>query len=597
VPNVVGLTESEAAERLGDVRLGVGASGSQVDQETPKDEVIATDPVEGTEVDAGSPVDLVVSGGRESPVVPVVVGLPRSEAEGRLLAEDLQVGAVVRQADESIPEGEVMSSTPVAGTEVAVGSTVDLVVSDGPPPVTVPNVVGMTESAARTELAGAGLGVGDVTPTPSCEVADGIVITSDPGGGTQVKRDSAVALTVSSGELPATVPDVRGRPEAEALATLHDAGFDTTVARQSDEQLPEGAVIATEPSAGSSASTCVAVTVTVSTGPAPVTVPEVAGTAEADARTAIEGRGLTVDPVSHETSCEVAGGVVLRSDPPGGTQVERGSAVGLVVSSGYPQAVVPDVSGRPKPDCRRRWTRREGTRMQPSDLAPGLVLGDGVQLGEGVRLGAHVVIHPGTVVGDGCEIQDGAILGKPPKLARHSTAPRREGEPLVLGAGAVVCARAIVLAGARIGDGAILGDQSFVRERARIGAGTVIGRGSAVDNDVLVGARVRVQTDVYLTAYSVVEDDVFVGPGAMTTNDSTMSRHGSDFSLEGALLRRACRIGGGAVLTPGTEIGEEAYVAAGAVVVRDVPPRAVVMGVPARVVREVGDEDLIERWR
>ena len=210
--------------------------------------------------------------------------------------------------------------------------------------------------------------------------------------------------------------------------------------------------------------------------------------------------------------------------------------------------------------------------MRLSDLAPGLVLGDGVQLGEDVRIGAHVVIHAGTVVGDGCEIQDGAVLGKPPKLARHSTAPRGEGEPLVLGAGRGGLRRrdrARRARGSRAG--AILGDQSFVRERARIGAGSVIGRGSAVDNDVLVGARVRVQTDVYLTAYSVVEDDVFVGPGAVTTNDSTMSRHGADFSLEGALLRRACRIGGGAVLTPGTEIGEEAFVAAGAVVVRDVP--------------------------
>jgi acetyltransferase-like isoleucine patch superfamily enzyme len=225
------------------------------------------------------------------------------------------------------------------------------------------------------------------------------------------------------------------------------------------------------------------------------------------------------------------------------------------------------------------------------------VLGDGVHLGADVRIGAHVVIHPGTVVGDGCEIQDGAVLGKPPKLARHSTAPRELPAPLVLGPGVTVCCAAVAFAGAQVGEGAILGDQSYVRERSTIGAGSVVGRGSAVDNDVVMGARVRVQTGVYLTAYSVVEDDVFVGPGVVTTNDSTMSRHGAGFVLEGATLRRACRVGGGVTLCPGVEIGEEAFVAAGAVVTRDLPPRSVSMGVPARVVRQVSDEDLLERWR
>ena len=235
--------------------------------------------------------------------------------------------------------------------------------------------------------------------------------------------------------------------------------------------------------------------------------------------------------------------------------------------------------------------------LTASPLAPGLLLGAGVEIGPDVRFGAYVVVHAGTVIGAGCEIQDGAILGKPPKLARRSAAAGRPIAPLVLRSGAVVCARAIVFAGAEIGAGAIVGDQAYVRERAIVGAGSLVGRGSAVDNDVAIGERVRIQTDVYLTAFSEVEDDVFVGPAACTTNDDTMSRHGPEYALRGARLRRACRVGGGTVLCRGVEVGEEAFVAAGAVVTRDVPARAVAMGVPARVVREVPDEDLVERWR
>ena len=224
------------------------------------------------------------------------------------------------------------------------------------------------------------------------------------------------------------------------------------------------------------------------------------------------------------------------------------------------------------------------------------LLGDGVKVGERVSFGAYVVVHSGTLIGDDCSIEDHAVLGKQPRLARHSTAQGEVGA-LELGAGASVGAGAVLFAGASIGTDAIVGDQSFVRERASIGAGSVIGRGSVVDNDVAIGARVRVQTNVYLTAFTLVEDDVFVGPGAITTNDHTMARHGPETPTPGATLRRACRVGGAAVITPGVEIGEEAFVAAGAVVTRDVPARTVVMGVPARVVRGVGDEDLLERWR
>jgi acetyltransferase-like isoleucine patch superfamily enzyme len=234
--------------------------------------------------------------------------------------------------------------------------------------------------------------------------------------------------------------------------------------------------------------------------------------------------------------------------------------------------------------------------LRPSDRAPGLLLGEGVLLPPTVELGGNVVIHEGTQVGGEVQIQDGAVIGKPLALGARSTAPRETPAPAEIGSGVTVCAGAVVVAGARIAAGALIGDQAYVRERAVVGERTVVGRGSCVDNDVTIGARVRIQTGCYITAYSTIEDDVFVAPGVTLTNDDTMGRHGPGHPLRGATLRRACRVGGGAVLVPGVEVGEEAFVAAGAVVVGDVAARTVVMGVPARMVREVGDEDLLERF-
>ncbi len=234
--------------------------------------------------------------------------------------------------------------------------------------------------------------------------------------------------------------------------------------------------------------------------------------------------------------------------------------------------------------------------MSASSIGPDPLLAQGVQVGDGASFGAYVVVHEGTIIGAACSVEDHAVLGKRPRLAARSSA-RGEVAALRLGERVSIGTGTVVFAGASLAAGAIIGDQAFIRERAEIGEGSLIGRGSVVDNDVRVGARVRVQSNVYLTAFTLLEDDVFVGPGALTTNDDTMGRHPPAQPLHGAILRRACRVGGGAVLAPGVEVGEEAFVAAGAVVTRDVPARALVMGVPARVVREVGQEDLIESWR
>jgi acetyltransferase-like isoleucine patch superfamily enzyme len=184
-------------------------------------------------------------------------------------------------------------------------------------------------------------------------------------------------------------------------------------------------------------------------------------------------------------------------------------------------------------------------QLLPSDLAPGLLIGNDVKVGKGARLGGHVVLH----------------------------------------------------SGAEVGNGARIGDHAQVRESAEIGAEATIGSFVCVDPFVSVGRRASVQTRCYLARGSLIEDDAFLGPGVTLANDDTMGRHPPGEALVGPALRRACRVGAGAVIRPGVEVGEEAFVAAGAVVVADVPRRSIVMGVPARVVREVPNEDLLEHWR
>jgi acetyltransferase-like isoleucine patch superfamily enzyme len=225
------------------------------------------------------------------------------------------------------------------------------------------------------------------------------------------------------------------------------------------------------------------------------------------------------------------------------------------------------------------------------------MLGEGVELPGDAEIGANVIIHSGVRLGARVRIQDAAIVGKALVLSRQSQAELREPDPTVLGDEVTVAAGAVVVAGAALGAGVFVGDQAHVRERAVIGQGSAIGRGTAVDNDVVVGQRVRVQTGCYITAHSLVEDDVFLGPGVFTFNDNAMGRHEKGIRLEGATLRRACRVGGGALILPGVEVGEEAFVATGSVVTRDVPPRALVMGSPAKRVRDVSDAELIEQWR
>jgi len=203
-------------------------------------------------------------------------------------------------------------------------------------------------------------------------------------------------------------------------------------------------------------------------------------------------------------------------------------------------------------------------------------------------------VYPGTVLGEGVKVLENAVVGKQPALSPRSTATREEQPPAELGDGTIVSAGAIVFAGARLGARVIVGDQACIRERVELGDDVVVGRGSLVENDTTVGAGTRIQAHAYITAYSTLEEGVFVAPCVVTTNDDFMGRTERRLELmKGPTIRRGARVGGGAVLCPGVEIGEEAFVGAGAVVTKDVPPRVVVVGNPARVLRDVPEDELL----
>ena len=208
---------------------------------------------------------------------------------------------------------------------------------------------------------------------------------------------------------------------------------------------------------------------------------------------------------------------------------------------------------------------------------------------------ATATVYPGTVLGDGVKVLENAVVGKQPALSPRSSAKREALPPTEIGDGTVISTGAIVFAGSRVGARVILGDQSCVRERVTIGDDVVLGRGSLVENDTTIGAMTKIQADAYITAYSTLEEHVFIAPCVVTTNDNFMGCTEQRHELmKGPTIRRGARVGGGAVLCPGIEIGEEAFVGAGAVVIKDVPARAVVVGNPARVLRDVPDDELLE---
>lgn len=224
------------------------------------------------------------------------------------------------------------------------------------------------------------------------------------------------------------------------------------------------------------------------------------------------------------------------------------------------------------------------------------VLEDHVIIGDNCIIGHNVVIHEGAVIGSNVRIDDNTVVGKQPMRSVNSIfKDEQKLPPTNIKDNCLIGAGVIIYCGCQIGEKTLVADLSTIRENVSIGDRTIIGRGVAVENYCKVGSSCKIETNVYLTAYSEVEDFVFIAPGVVTSNDNYAARSKERFKhFKGVTVKRGGRIGAQATILPGKVIYEDGMVAAGSVVTKDVEGRKIVAGNPARVLREVPEDQLLE---
>ncbi|MGX1238444.1 UDP-3-O-[3-hydroxymyristoyl] glucosamine N-acyltransferase [Bradyrhizobium japonicum] len=218
-------------------------------------------------------------------------------------------------------------------------------------------------------------------------------------------------------------------------------------------------------------------------------------------------------------------------------------------------------------------------------IAEFAVVRSDVTIGNRVVIHPHVVIESGARIGNKVEIFPGAYIGKATTGVALSRPPRFEAW-VDIGADCSIGPHAVIFYDVSLGAGTLIGDGASIREQSRIGSKTVIGRYVTVNYNTQIGDRVRVQDHTWLAGNMTIEDDVFISGCVGTSNDNAIGRNGYDGSpMLGPNIARGAAIGVGANLLPNVRIGVGAVVGAGAVVTKDVPDGAVVMGVPAEIRR------------
>lgn len=229
-------------------------------------------------------------------------------------------------------------------------------------------------------------------------------------------------------------------------------------------------------------------------------------------------------------------------------------------------------------------------------IGENVVIEDNVLISDNVIIGHNVVIKSDTIIGEGSVIADNSVLGKKPfKASASAVTEEKELTPLKIGKYVTIGANCVVYRGACLNDFVFVGDLASIREDVEIGEYTIIGRGVAVENKTKIGKYVKIETNAYITALSIVEDYCFIAPNVTFTNDNFLGRTQERKKyFKGPIVRKGARIGANATILPGKEIGEDALIGAGAVLTKDALPRKIYAGSPAKELRDVPKEQLLE---
>ncbi|HEM6219703.1 TPA: Stk1 family PASTA domain-containing Ser/Thr kinase [Streptococcus suis] len=230
----------------------------------------------------------------------------------------------------------------LAGAILLTVIAIVLIFFNSPRTVTVPNVVGQTRDKAVEMIEVSGLEVGSVTEEATNEVAEGTVVRTKPGARTSRRQGSKIDIVVASAAL-VSIPDLNGMDSEAAKQELENLGLKVTVKEEYSESVSKGLVIKTNPQANASVEKESSVTLYVSNGVAPQLVPDVVGKTQDSASQILQASGFYVGTITQEFSDSVESGHVISTDPIAYTELEKGSAISLVVSKGK-AIVMPDLT-------------------------------------------------------------------------------------------------------------------------------------------------------------------------------------------------------------------------------------------------------------